>query len=445
MTLFQMSTGLETIFPAPTRNEVHQNLESHRAGQGDPPDSAPFKEVFGVVDQNQRHKAIKPEREKKPLASQSNSAPKEMTSDKRPEATEKSTQTEKSEENTDQVSSEKTSLMENGYLLPAFQSLLEKTPDPVVEGQVPHLEEELHLKPEPVLLGKAGSEAISEGNHSSQLNRAEGEFQGLHEDIKNGLVLTDIEGMTVRSDSEPQTDLHIEEPSPDSASKESQPITKTEVNANAKPAHASLRELAEKGLEQGGEGPFSEPESDREAKEGIKSPTLVSKGEMKSFAADVQSLGQAEQAQRFKNNEVLGASQRESIVSQVSERFKTFQTGKSEQVRIQLEPESLGSIQIEISVQKGGVIAHLVTGDLQVKALLETHQAQLRERLVEQGFRVDQFSVDVGDTGRFFDEKRESMSFSRNRQGLSEADLDPTVGRFFPRLVRGNGLINLYV
>ncbi|MBI3392167.1 MAG: flagellar hook-length control protein FliK, partial [Nitrospirae bacterium] len=66
------------------------------------------------------------------------------------------------------------------------------------------------------------------------------------------------------------------------------------------------------------------------------------------------------------------------------------------EVRLQLVPESLGSVRVTLFVDDQSVRATFVTDNPLSRAVLEAGGQQLRDALREQGFTVDQFTVLVG-------------------------------------------------
>ena len=71
-------------------------------------------------------------------------------------------------------------------------------------------------------------------------------------------------------------------------------------------------------------------------------------------------------------------------------------------LRLRLRPPQLGSLRLEVTVEKGGLTARLEAETQTARNLLLDHLPQLRDRLMEQGIRIEQFHVDVSqqDTGQ---------------------------------------------
>lgn len=65
------------------------------------------------------------------------------------------------------------------------------------------------------------------------------------------------------------------------------------------------------------------------------------------------------------------------------------------EVRLRLSPPELGTLRIELRVQEGGLVAHLQTETEAARSALLDQLPVLRERLAEQGLRLERFDVDL--------------------------------------------------
>ncbi len=86
-------------------------------------------------------------------------------------------------------------------------------------------------------------------------------------------------------------------------------------------------------------------------------------------------------------------------------------------IRLRLSPPELGSMSIEIKVQNGAVSARVEADTPPARTLLLENLPVLRERLAEQGMRVDQFDVDLMDrhTGGTPDDLQQNDQRQRDR------------------------------
>ena len=85
-------------------------------------------------------------------------------------------------------------------------------------------------------------------------------------------------------------------------------------------------------------------------------------------------------------------------------------------LEMQLHPESLGTLQIQVSSKGGVVTANFITQNEAVKAALESQMIQLKESFAEQGVKVEAVEVTV-QTHQF----EQNLEQGRGRQS-SEPD-----------------------
>lgn len=88
------------------------------------------------------------------------------------------------------------------------------------------------------------------------------------------------------------------------------------------------------------------------------------------------------------------------LLHQIAEKWSLSLSKDEHSFRLQLEPASLGALQIDISVRQERVVAEIVTKHPFVKELLEGNQELLKGALAEQGITVDRFSVNIGNPGQ---------------------------------------------
>ncbi|MCG3110486.1 MAG: flagellar hook-length control protein FliK [Candidatus Manganitrophus sp. SB1] len=95
-----------------------------------------------------------------------------------------------------------------------------------------------------------------------------------------------------------------------------------------------------------------------------------------------------------------GMPEERHLLHQISEKWSLSHFKNEPSFRLQLEPERLGELQIDISMHQEGIVAEIVTKHPFVKELLEGNQELLRGTLAEQGMKIDRFSVSIGDPGQ---------------------------------------------
>jgi flagellar hook-length control protein FliK len=82
------------------------------------------------------------------------------------------------------------------------------------------------------------------------------------------------------------------------------------------------------------------------------------------------------------------------LLSRVAKAFSAAQDRDGE-VRLRLSPPELGSLRLEVRVQDGAMVAHLHTETDSARTALIDNLPALRDRLAEQGVRIDRFDVDL--------------------------------------------------
>ncbi|MCE9526771.1 MAG: flagellar hook-length control protein FliK, partial [Planctomycetales bacterium] len=82
------------------------------------------------------------------------------------------------------------------------------------------------------------------------------------------------------------------------------------------------------------------------------------------------------------------------FLSRVAKAFTAAQQRDGE-VRLRLSPPELGSLRLQVSVQDGVMVARMETETEAAKAQLTNNLPALRERLAEQGIRVERFDIDL--------------------------------------------------
>jgi flagellar hook-length control protein FliK len=92
----------------------------------------------------------------------------------------------------------------------------------------------------------------------------------------------------------------------------------------------------------------------------------------------------------------VGFPTEKMLLSQISEKLQHWRPHAGGVIRVQLEPETLGMLQVDISIGEKGIVADIIAEHHFVKALMEQNKDLLYETLSAQGIRVDRFSVNVG-------------------------------------------------
>ena len=114
------------------------------------------------------------------------------------------------------------------------------------------------------------------------------------------------------------------------------------------------------------------------------------------------------------------------VIRQVSEFTRVMYQGDTTSMEMQLNPENLGKIYVQVTAKEGVVTAHLAVQNEIVKEALENQTIQLRENMNQQGIKVEAVEVTIAShefernleqnqQGSAQDEQREQASKSPRR------------------------------
>ena len=143
------------------------------------------------------------------------------------------------------------------------------------------------------------------------------------------------------------------------------------------------------------------------------------------------------------------------VIRQVSEFTRVMYQGDTTSMEMQLNPENLGKIYVQVTAKEGVVTAHLAVQNEIVKEALENQTIQLRENMNQQGIKVEAVEVTIAShefernleqnqQGRAQDEQREQASKSP-RRNISMNQLDELSGlmseeeMLVAKIMRDNG------
>jgi len=118
--------------------------------------------------------------------------------------------------------------------------------------------------------------------------------------------------------------------------------------------------------------------------------------------------------ERPADNIQLNNADQMRFVDRVARAFRAAE-GRQGVVRLRLSPPELGSLRLEIKVQGGALAARLEADTSMARSLLMENLPVLRERLAEQGIRIEQFDVELLD-------RREGGQFGGLQQREQRSD-----------------------
>lgn len=88
-----------------------------------------------------------------------------------------------------------------------------------------------------------------------------------------------------------------------------------------------------------------------------------------------------------------------TVIDQIVSKVNFKMTGGQEEMRIRLEPPSLGSLYMKVSVDGKVVSATIIADNSFTKDIIQSNIHQLKDSMVEQGLKLDSLSVLVGGEG----------------------------------------------
>jgi len=115
------------------------------------------------------------------------------------------------------------------------------------------------------------------------------------------------------------------------------------------------------------------------------------------------------------------------IASQIIEQVKLQIRPDNAKMEIQLNPEHLGKVELEVSTKNGELSARLNVQNDQVKEAVESQMQVLRDTLEAQGLKVENIEVTVAEFGfRFQDEQGNAQQFQQEQHRRNSLQFDET-------------------
>lgn len=164
-------------------------------------------------------------------------------------------------------------------------------------------------------------------------------------------------------------------------------------------------------------------------------PSRPSSGDEQVSDATSSKFGQhlvSHQSERSQGSVSLSDMDQSRLIDRVA-RAVRYAEGRDGLVRLRLHPPELGSVRLELRLQGGALTARLEADTSQARSVLVENLPALRERLSEQGVRIEQFDVDLrdrqnGQNPNPGDQRGQRDSDSRQtrlREATAVADLQP--------------------
>lgn len=125
--------------------------------------------------------------------------------------------------------------------------------------------------------------------------------------------------------------------------------------------------------------------------------------------------------------------QTQNIMNQIMDYMKVNLTNESSELTMQLHPQSLGNLHVQVASKNGVVTANFTAENEMVRAAIETQMVQLKESFAEQGIRVEAIEVTVephafeenleqGQNGGSADDEKATLQRRTRRINLNALD-----------------------
>lgn len=136
---------------------------------------------------------------------------------------------------------------------------------------------------------------------------------------------------------------------------------------------------------------------------------------MQSNAADSIQVSEPYYSGPVRSNIITKAE----ILQQVAEKVEILAGSDRSEMIIQLKPESLGKIELQVIHERGEIIAKFLAENEQVKSILENNMQYLRDSLEKSGVDIQSLSVSVGQHNHTDDRDNYKGQYAQTRlQGI---------------------------
>lgn len=127
----------------------------------------------------------------------------------------------------------------------------------------------------------------------------------------------------------------------------------------------------------------------------------------------------------------------EDIIGKIGEKARLILGNGQSEMQIQLKPEFLGKVNLQVTIEDGRITARIGVENLQVKELVEANLKQLQQNLDSQGIKVSDLVVDLSANRNFHSFNRHQaygtgkpvrISATGSGQGYGGLSLDDPAG-----------------
>lgn len=121
-------------------------------------------------------------------------------------------------------------------------------------------------------------------------------------------------------------------------------------------------------------------------------------------------------------NTVSQQLERNNLINQITQQIKRYHQTGNKQIELKLEPDFLGKVKMNLSVEGKEVSAKLLVDNIYVKNILDQNISELKNSLTKQGFNIDSFNVETDNKNSHLEEDSSSQHQFNQSQGEQEEE-----------------------
>lgn len=108
------------------------------------------------------------------------------------------------------------------------------------------------------------------------------------------------------------------------------------------------------------------------------------------------------------------------VLDQIVTQMRVVASNDVQTISLQLQPENLGRVAFSVSQENGVLTGSFVAENNAVKEAIEANLATLRTTLSDQGIKVDDIKVVVGNTSEMFNQQDQQQHFQNQQQSKKQ-------------------------
>ncbi|MFW6273345.1 MAG: flagellar hook-length control protein FliK [Halanaerobium sp.] len=124
------------------------------------------------------------------------------------------------------------------------------------------------------------------------------------------------------------------------------------------------------------------------------------------------------------SNEVANSQASLNIEDQILETFKAEYSAESKELTVELEPASLGKIDISLSYEGDKLVGKMLVESEAVRSSLEKNLNTLKNDLLKEGINIEQFKIQTSENRPTQVKQQDQFAFNQDQGRFSNADHD---------------------